>query len=508
MDLLQSTQLSLRGKEKVDEEYHVTLSTEDLQRICHPSKFSVIIKLLGKRILHQYLKRKIQELWKPIENFPIIDLSADYYIVKFNKEENMVKDLHQGPWFVNDHFLPVQRWEPNFVANESNPIFSVVWVRLPQLPTEFYDGIILEKIRNKIGRLLKIDACTSSTLRGRYARLCVEIPMEHPVKSFIYIESHKQNILYEGERFLCKNCGRQQIVMSGKVYPFPRKKQSFTHPKSAPNNASPSPGINVRIFYATTSKYLNTQKLKYVNKESLLAPDTDKKQSHISSNKAITPGSNLSQAKNKFPDHFNQPMVLENTTSKMNKKNCKNNLTTQCMQQDTLDPMELNVEPPQDCNITGIHPLERNIEIGNDMDNNPSCTNTTNSYTTLTITTTSNQSLISQSFNPSNNSAKTAIDTNNQDHLFSAEFLNSQLANEVVQVEKRVPLGSIIIDLPLSPSTMPTSSSDPYIINFNTLCNTDNTNFPTDETLAHTNSEATKKPSLKESCTNECQSLS
>lgn len=110
-----------------------------------------------------------------------------------------------------------------------------------------------------------------------------------------------------------------------KTVSFSRKKQSFTQPKSAPKNASPSPGINVRIFDATTSKYLNTQKLKYVDKDSLLAPGIGKKQSHISSNKPINPSSNLSQAKNKFPDQSNQPMVLENTTSKMNKKNCKNN---------------------------------------------------------------------------------------------------------------------------------------------------------------------------------------
>ncbi|XP_019261188.1 PREDICTED: uncharacterized protein LOC109239120 [Nicotiana attenuata] len=192
----------------VNESYKVNLSSEDLQRIYDPWKHSVIIKLLGKRIMHHYLRRRVQEQWRISENFPLIDLGADYYVAKFTNEEHLTKVLHHGPWFINGHFLSVQRWVPNFVASAANPLSTAIWVRLPHLPTEFYVGAILRKIGNTIGRLLKVDACTSTTLRGRHARLCVEIPLDQPVKSFIFIGSHKQSIHYEGENFLCKRCGR------------------------------------------------------------------------------------------------------------------------------------------------------------------------------------------------------------------------------------------------------------------------------------------------------------
>lgn len=68
--------------------------------------------------------------------------------------------------------------------------------------------MILQKIGNLIGWLLKINTCTSDTLRGRYIRLCVEVPLEHSVKSHIYIGSHKQPIVYESEYLLCKGCGK------------------------------------------------------------------------------------------------------------------------------------------------------------------------------------------------------------------------------------------------------------------------------------------------------------
>ncbi|XP_019257791.1 PREDICTED: uncharacterized protein At4g02000-like [Nicotiana attenuata] len=119
----------------------------------------------------------------------------------------MAKALQQAPWFINGQYLSVRRWEPNFVASKAKEVHSAVWVRLPQLPTEFYNGIALGRIRNSIGKLLRIDACTSSTLRGRYARLCVQVPLDQLVQTAIQIGSHIQ-LLYEGENFLCKACGR------------------------------------------------------------------------------------------------------------------------------------------------------------------------------------------------------------------------------------------------------------------------------------------------------------
>lgn len=75
--------------------------------------------------------------------------------------------------------------------------YSIVWVCLPQLLTAYYDGVILKIIGNPIGKLLKIRACTGSTLR-RYARLWVYIPIDEPVLSCIHIGTHQQSIHYEG----------------------------------------------------------------------------------------------------------------------------------------------------------------------------------------------------------------------------------------------------------------------------------------------------------------------
>lgn len=115
--------------------------------------------------------------------------------------------LCKGPWFLYGYYLSIQKWIPNFIPTKAILLESVVWVRLPHLPTEYYDGALVHRIGNSIGTLLKIDACTSSTLRGRYARLCVQVFFDTPLQNWNQIGNHLQQIIYEADGFLCTNYG-------------------------------------------------------------------------------------------------------------------------------------------------------------------------------------------------------------------------------------------------------------------------------------------------------------
>lgn len=214
----------------------INLSEEDKERIYAPWKFSVIVKVFNKKLAHSYLKIKLTELWKPTEPLTLIDLGNDFYVAKFNNPDNMHKDLHEGPWFAIGKFLSVRRWEPNFVPEEDTQTHSVIWIRLPQLPTKFYDRNIFERIGNHLGTLLWIDTCTSAALRGRYARICNQVPLHEPIKKDVIVGTHKQRVVYEGEGVLCTGCGRLGNILTS--YPI-SKIQPFSHIQD-PNNCIPS----------------------------------------------------------------------------------------------------------------------------------------------------------------------------------------------------------------------------------------------------------------------------
>ncbi|XP_019238338.1 PREDICTED: uncharacterized protein LOC109218431 [Nicotiana attenuata] len=188
----------------------IPLSLEEKSRIYKPWQYAVIAKVYGRKLEREILRQKIYTLWQPTENLRLIDLGSNFFLLMFQKEENKIRALHNGPWFILNHFLSVRQWEPKFMASETKINYFTIWLRLPELPTEFYDFHILQKVGNKIGKLLSVDNCTSFKTRGRYARLCVEIQLDKPLSSHVYIGNQKQYILYEGLNLLCIKCGRMR----------------------------------------------------------------------------------------------------------------------------------------------------------------------------------------------------------------------------------------------------------------------------------------------------------
>ena len=83
-----------------------------------------------------------------------------------------------------------------------------MWVRLNELPIEYYESHILKHIGSSIGNVLRVDTHTAVEARGRYARLCVQIDINKLLVSTVLIGDLEQPVLYEGISRLCFSCGR------------------------------------------------------------------------------------------------------------------------------------------------------------------------------------------------------------------------------------------------------------------------------------------------------------
>ncbi|KAM3322202.1 hypothetical protein P3S67_003353 [Capsicum chacoense] len=75
----------------------IALSNEERTRIYWPWKHSIIIKCVGKKFNHNYLKVKLADLWKLEEKLVLIDLGDEFFTVKLALEESQKKILHLGP---------------------------------------------------------------------------------------------------------------------------------------------------------------------------------------------------------------------------------------------------------------------------------------------------------------------------------------------------------------------------------------------------------------------------
>lgn len=66
----------------------INLIREEMSRLYQPWAYSLIIKLLGRKIPHMYLNSRLTALWRTSEDILLIDLGHDYFTVKFLKTCN------------------------------------------------------------------------------------------------------------------------------------------------------------------------------------------------------------------------------------------------------------------------------------------------------------------------------------------------------------------------------------------------------------------------------------
>ncbi|KAE8702100.1 hypothetical protein F3Y22_tig00110503pilonHSYRG00817 [Hibiscus syriacus] len=111
-------------------------------RIDHSMRRSVIIRLLGRAIGYKTLLNRIGLLWQLQGQYQVIDLENEYFLVKFECEQDYIHVLTEGPWTIFGSYLTVQPWSRTFSTMEKHPSQVIVWVRLPGLPYRYYSKAI------------------------------------------------------------------------------------------------------------------------------------------------------------------------------------------------------------------------------------------------------------------------------------------------------------------------------------------------------------------------------
>nr|POE71077.1 hypothetical protein CFP56_58433 [Quercus suber] len=149
-----------------DGSLRVCFSREEKTQICAPWHQGLIIKSFGRKVSYTYLVSKIRSMWDLKGGMECIDLGFDFFLIKFELSEDVDYVLKEGPWFIGQNFLAIRQWEPEFEASSSTLSSVVVWIRLPELPIEFYEHNALLKIGRAIGPVLQLMLIRQMELEG------------------------------------------------------------------------------------------------------------------------------------------------------------------------------------------------------------------------------------------------------------------------------------------------------------------------------------------------------
>ncbi|GLJ50143.1 hypothetical protein SUGI_1066960 [Cryptomeria japonica] len=216
-----------------DIEVDLSSDTEDDRALWE--EHAVIYRVVGPNMSRNHLREWIAKQWGV--GFVVKFLPRGFFVVVFAEGPERNRVLHQENWFVGDNPLYIQPWHSNFDPLPLVVYDSSVWIRLYNLPIEYWGDGSLEKIGQMLGTLLEIDEKIIEEDLYTYARLKIVAVKIIPSHIILITSEGKWRWHMEIEKDIipCRRCGRKfhpsaqckMFVRRARSRPFRRPKQSW-----------------------------------------------------------------------------------------------------------------------------------------------------------------------------------------------------------------------------------------------------------------------------------------
>lgn len=105
------------------------LSAEEKKVMWASWTYSLIVKSAWLKSGFGVLKRRLHQLWARRASIEIADLGHDFFLIKFNNEEDFQSALLGRPSMIGDNYLSVREWQSNFDPAEASSDKIIAWVR-------------------------------------------------------------------------------------------------------------------------------------------------------------------------------------------------------------------------------------------------------------------------------------------------------------------------------------------------------------------------------------------
>jgi len=134
-----------------------------------------------------------------------------WVLIRFANAQDRMMVCDKRPFFVNGLNFVLKPWVVFFDPYASEIVKVDQWIRIPRLPWEFSDVEILSDLLQKLGPITRVDQNTLLRLKGRFARVCVNIDITRPLPSSLIVTncglSTRVPLIYEGLHEVCPLCG-------------------------------------------------------------------------------------------------------------------------------------------------------------------------------------------------------------------------------------------------------------------------------------------------------------
>jgi len=118
----------------------------------------------------------------------MLSLGRGYYEFFFTNEMDMCLVWAAGTMNLKSGVLRLFEWSKDFNMRTQRNTHAQVWIRLLELPQEYWMERTLREIASAVGTPLLIDNATTNHLFGHYARILVDMDFSRKLFHEIVIE--------------------------------------------------------------------------------------------------------------------------------------------------------------------------------------------------------------------------------------------------------------------------------------------------------------------------------
>ncbi|GLJ25426.1 hypothetical protein SUGI_0486950 [Cryptomeria japonica] len=162
------------------------IQPEDIEEdIALWSEMAVIGRFIGARISRLQTRAWVKENWS--QDVVMKFIPKGFFIVVFKEETVRNRILNQQNWLFGSTHLYLQPWQSNFDPVLLAVYKEPIWIRLYNLPMEYWGEASLECIGRSLGTLLEVDEDIIENESYLYARIKIVVIKKVPTTMFLKV---------------------------------------------------------------------------------------------------------------------------------------------------------------------------------------------------------------------------------------------------------------------------------------------------------------------------------
>ncbi|CAI9261135.1 unnamed protein product [Lactuca saligna] len=148
----------------------VEMPISDILKGCSPFKTTLYGYFIDKHVNFFNVNKFAHNMWKRYGLEEVMVNEEGIYFFRFSSEQGMLNVLEGGVWMIFDSALIVRRWTTGISSARDQHDKVPVWVKIYNVPLEYWNGTGLSHIAWEIGKPLDVDAHTAKMCQEHWGR--------------------------------------------------------------------------------------------------------------------------------------------------------------------------------------------------------------------------------------------------------------------------------------------------------------------------------------------------